>query len=70
MPTVIIHWAPGRSKDQKKRIFRKITDTLVEDGGAAPESITIIMQDIAPGDSARAGEVIAPLKLDSTEDGN
>jgi 4-oxalocrotonate tautomerase len=67
MPTVIIHWAPGRSQDQKNRIFKRITDALVEDGGAAPETVTIIMQDITPGDAARSGEVIAPPKLENIQ---
>ena len=67
MPIVIIHWAPGRSEDQKKRIFRKITDTIVEDGGAAREAVTIIFQDIVPGDSARGGEVLGAPNLDDSE---
>ena len=67
MPTVIIHWAPGRTQEQKQRIFERITETLVEDGGAAPEAVTIILQDIAPGDAARAGKVIAPPKLNKSD---
>jgi phenylpyruvate tautomerase PptA (4-oxalocrotonate tautomerase family) len=55
MPTVIVYWAPGRSTKQKTRVSQKIYETLVEDGGARPEDVLIIFQNIEADDSARPG---------------
>ncbi len=55
MPTVIIYWSPGRGTEQKKRVSQRIHDALVEDGGARPEDVLIIFQNIEAGDSARPG---------------
>lgn len=60
MPTVLIFWSPGRSSAQKAQVIRGITDVLVEEGGARREDVTIIFQDIAPGDAGRGGEPLVP----------
>jgi 4-oxalocrotonate tautomerase family enzyme len=60
MPTVLVYWSPGRSSAQKARVIRGITDVLVEEGGARREDVTIIFQDIAPGDAGRGGEPLVP----------
>jgi phenylpyruvate tautomerase PptA (4-oxalocrotonate tautomerase family) len=59
MPTVIVYWSPGRSPAQKQAVSHRIYETLVEDGGARPEDVLIIFQNIEPGDSARPGVVPA-----------
>lgn len=58
MPTVIIYWSPGRTEDQKARVAEKITQVLVEDGGAKVEDVLIIFQKIEPGSTARAGKMV------------
>jgi phenylpyruvate tautomerase PptA (4-oxalocrotonate tautomerase family) len=55
MPTVIVYWSAGRSPEQKQRVSQRIHDALVEDGGARPEDVLIIYQNIEAGDSARPG---------------
>lgn len=55
MPTVIVYWSPGRSQEQKQRVSQRIYETLVDDGGARPEDVLVIFQNIEPGDSARPG---------------
>ncbi|MFQ3566670.1 MAG: 4-oxalocrotonate tautomerase family protein [Aggregatilineales bacterium] len=60
MPTVLVYWSPGRSSAQKARVIRGITDVLVEEGGARKEDVTIIFQDISPGDAGRGGEPLVP----------
>lgn len=55
MPTVIIYWSPGRSAEQKQRVCQRICDALVEDGGARPEDVLVIFQNIEAGDAARPG---------------
>jgi 4-oxalocrotonate tautomerase family enzyme len=58
MPTIIIYWSPGRTEDQKARVAEKISQVLVEDGGAKLEDILIIFQKIEPGSTARAGKLV------------
>jgi phenylpyruvate tautomerase PptA (4-oxalocrotonate tautomerase family) len=55
MPTVIVYWSPGRTPEQKERVSQRIYEALVEEGGARPEDVLIIFQNIEPGDSARPG---------------
>lgn len=55
MPTVIVYWSPGRSAQQKQRVSQRIYEALVEDGGARPEDVLVIFQNIEAGDSARPG---------------
>lgn len=55
MPTVIVYWSPGRNADQKQRVSQRICDALVEEGGARPEDVLVIYQNIEAGDSARPG---------------
>lgn len=69
MPTVIVYWSPGRSPAQKQAVSHRIYETLVEDGGARPEDVLIIFQNIDPGDSARPGVVSANRDQDEAYHG-
>ncbi|MCL4875687.1 MAG: 4-oxalocrotonate tautomerase family protein [Anaerolineae bacterium] len=60
MPTVIIYWSPGRTDEQKQRVVEKMTDILVEEGGADRSSVLIIFQNIEPGDAGRGGQMLNP----------
>ena len=61
MPTVFVYWYPGCDSEQKQKNAQSITDILVEDGNAKPESILIIFEEITPDNTARAGfAVFAP----------
>ncbi|MBK8023664.1 MAG: tautomerase family protein [Chloroflexi bacterium] len=66
MPTVIVYWAPGRSASQKKAVSQRIYEALVEEGGARPEDVLIVFQNIEDGDSARPG--LKPAGSKATED--
>lgn len=69
MPTVIVYWSPGRSADQKKRVSQRIYEALVEDGGARPEDVLVIFQNIEAGDAARPGAALqANAPSDSGKD--
>jgi len=59
MPTVIIYWSPGRSQEQKQRVSRRIYEALVQDGGARPEDVLVIFQNIEAGDASRPGAAAA-----------
>jgi phenylpyruvate tautomerase PptA (4-oxalocrotonate tautomerase family) len=67
MPTVIVYWSPGRKSQQKQRVVEEITHTLVEHGSARAEDVLIIFQDILPGDSARGGKLLSPVKENQPE---
>ncbi|MBI5929213.1 MAG: tautomerase family protein [Chloroflexi bacterium] len=58
MPTIIIYWSPGRTDDQKARVAEKITQVLVDEGGAKLEDVLIIFQKIESGNTARAGKLV------------
>jgi 4-oxalocrotonate tautomerase family enzyme len=62
MPTVIIYWSPGRTKEQKAAVIENITRTLVHDGGARLEDVLIIFQNIESGDAGRAGRMLGVLE--------
>jgi len=69
MPTVILYWSRGRSEAQKANVAGRITDALVNEGGARREDVLIIFQNIEPGDSARAGQITgAPVTNDQPQD--
>lgn len=55
MPTVIVYWSPGRTLEQKQRVSKRIYESLVEEGGARPEDVLIIFQNIEQGDAFRPG---------------
>jgi 4-oxalocrotonate tautomerase family enzyme len=60
MPTVIIYWSQGRSREQKSTVIQEITDVLVKHGNARREDVLVIFQEILPGDSGRGGQLIEP----------
>lgn len=60
MPTVLIYWSPGRSREQKAAVVADVTDALVEKAGAKREDVLVIFQDIQPGDFGRGGVIASP----------
>ena len=67
MPTVFVHWYPGRTTEQKQKIAQRMTDALVEDGHAKRESILIIFQEMTPDNVARAGRLESLPKQESSD---
>ena len=57
MPVVTIEWYEGRSPDQKREIAEKLTDLLVEAGGAKPEDVWIRFVDSPKSEWAIGGEL-------------
>lgn len=55
MPVVNIQLLSGRSKDQKSKIAKAVTDAMVEIGGAKPEGVHVIFSDVEKDDWANAG---------------
>ena len=50
MPFVHIQWFEGRDDEQKAEVAKRITEALVEGGGAKREEIWVRFDDGAPTD--------------------
>jgi 4-oxalocrotonate tautomerase len=57
MPFVTVHMYPGRSAAQKEAVVRGITDVLVRDAGAKPESVEVILMEVPREHWALAGKL-------------
>ena len=55
MPEVIVYAIAGRSTDQKKSLMKDITDAVVKNFGAKPESVTVQIVEAPKTDKAKAG---------------
>jgi len=55
MPHIQITLLEGRTPEQKRRIAKRITDTIVEEAGTAPEGVSIAFVEVSQADFARAG---------------
>ena len=58
MPMVQITMLEGRTADQKRKIAKRITDALVEEGGARPGAIVIAFHEVARESYASGGELM------------
>lgn len=59
MPVVNIQLLSGRSKDQKTKIAKAVTDALVDIGGARPQGVQVIFSDVEKDDWANAGVLMS-----------
>ena len=57
MPEVYIYLAEGRSVDQKRKVAREVTDTLVQNFNVSPEAVVVQFVE-APRDSKARGGVL------------
>jgi 4-oxalocrotonate tautomerase len=57
MPFVTVHMYPGRTPAQKEAVVRGITDVLVREAGAKPESVEIILMEVPREHWAQAGKL-------------
>ena len=57
MPMVKIELFPGRTREQKARAAREITDAIQRTLGAPPEATDIIFVEVAKSDWASAGKL-------------
>ncbi|MGE4273176.1 MAG: 2-hydroxymuconate tautomerase [Desulfitobacterium sp.] len=61
MPFVQIDLLEGRTHEQKKQMVEKVTQAIVETTGAKPESVSIIIRDMAK-ESFASGGILASDK--------
>jgi 4-oxalocrotonate tautomerase len=59
MPMVQITMLAGRTADQKRKIAKRITDALVEEGGARREAITVAFNEVSKKSYASGGELMS-----------
>ncbi len=55
MPIIEVHLLEGRTVDQKRKLVANVTDAVVKSLGVKPESVRIIVQDMAKHDYAIGG---------------
>ncbi|MGD0908693.1 MAG: 2-hydroxymuconate tautomerase [Candidatus Acidiferrales bacterium] len=65
MPDVHITMLEGRSVDQKRKLAERITQVLVEEAGAKPESTHIVFIEVPHTNFAVSGGLIADRKKTS-----
>lgn len=57
MPEVIVHAVAGRTPEQKKKLMLAITDAVVNEFGAAKETVTVTIME-SPKDLKMKGGVL------------
>ncbi len=58
MPLVQITMLAGRTTDQKRKIAKRITDTMVEEAGARREAIIVAFHEVSKESYASGGELM------------
>lgn len=62
MPIVDIKLIEGRTLDQKRKLVAAVTDAIVESIGVRPDTVRIVIHDMAKEDYAIAGILIRDEK--------
>lgn len=57
MPIVSIELIEGRTVEQKREMAKKITDTITEVTGVAPDAVLIIFNEMKKENFAKAGKL-------------
>lgn len=59
MPVVNIQLLAGRSKEQKSKMAKAITEAISDIAGAKPEGVHVIFSDVEKDDWANAGVLMS-----------
>lgn len=59
MPYVKVELTEGRTEDQKAAMAEAITDALVKLGGAKPESVWVVFDDVTKENWASGGKLMS-----------
>jgi 4-oxalocrotonate tautomerase len=62
MPLVQVTMLQGRTADQKRKIAKRITDTMVEEAGAHREAIVVTFVELSKESYASGGLLMADKK--------
>lgn len=55
MPVVTVQLWPGRTREQKRKLVKAITQAMVDHAGAKPTNLHVILQEVPKEDWALAG---------------
>ncbi|MCX8022913.1 MAG: 2-hydroxymuconate tautomerase family protein [Syntrophorhabdaceae bacterium] len=58
MPIIQVHLIEGRTVEQKRRLVAELTDAVVKSLGVTPDTVRIILEDMAKHDYAVAGKLV------------
>jgi 4-oxalocrotonate tautomerase len=59
MPVIRVDMLAGRSREQKRELVRELTSAFVRSCGGTPESVQIVIQDMAKEDWGAGGILMA-----------
>ena len=59
MPLIQVTMLQGRTPDQKRKIAKRITDTMVEEAGAKREAIVVTFVEVSKESYASGGVLMA-----------
>lgn len=58
MPILRLEMHPGRTADQKRAFVREVTRVVVETLNCPPESVDIVISEVAREDWGKAGKLV------------
>lgn len=59
MPVVQVHLKAGRTLEQKRQLVERITTTLVEVCGSAPDRVHVIIDEVPEESWGRGGRLLS-----------
>ncbi len=65
MPNIRVEMFPGRTIEQKRAIAKELTEAFVRAGGGTPQSVTILIDEVAKQDWAVGGVLMSDKYPDS-----
>lgn len=57
MPVVTIQQSPGRTKEQRELLVKRITEAFIEAYGTSPDAVTIFLQNFDDEHWAKGGQL-------------
>nr|WP_296743899.1 2-hydroxymuconate tautomerase family protein [Mesorhizobium sp.] len=64
MPIIRVEMFSGRTVEQKRQLSKALTESFISVCGGKPQSVHIIIEDVAKGDWAIGGELCSDLYPD------
>lgn len=61
MPEVVVYLLEGRSVDQKRELVKDLTQAVVKNVGAPPESVTVSLIETAKTSKAKGGVLFSEM---------
>lgn len=62
MPTVIVNWIEGRTREQKQELVTGITEIVHRVGGSPIERINVVLNDVPADNWGRGGQLVSSLQ--------